>query len=138
MLSKSYITSYLCCLKVILLPIYFVILLKCLSVYPPPPHLTLDGLKKKIYSYLSGKSTSKRKHIYYSLSFRWRCIVMFLDRWLNFTSISFFGLRERCQYLQVPTGLGSTTPAVYTALTRGLVQICTQVFLGLNYFSSSG
>lgn len=81
-----------------------------------------------------------------------RCIVMFLLRWENFTSISFRGFKERCQYLHegnvikyqlmqwmksnppprwggrnrvrkfpchthlhVPTGLGSTTPAVYTA-----------------------
>lgn len=71
-----------------------------------------------------------------------RCIVMFLLRWENFTSISLRGFKERCQYLHkdirlvyhwlklskkkkecffcqthrhVPTGLGSTTPAVYTA-----------------------
>ena len=29
--------------------------------------------------------------------------------------ISFLGLRLRCQYWQVATGLGSTTPAVYAA-----------------------
>ena len=28
------------------------------------------------------------------------------------TLISFFGLRERCQYCAVATGFGSTTPAV--------------------------
>lgn len=29
-----------------------------------------------------------------------RCIVMFLLRWENLTSISFRGFRDRCQYLQ--------------------------------------
>lgn len=72
------------------------------------------------------------------------CRVMFLLRWENLTSTSFLGFRERCQYLSkdqwkrkvrdylsdtgscveqecfvvylhVDTGLGSTTPAVYTA-----------------------
>lgn len=65
-----------------------------------------------------------------------RCIVMFLLKWENFTSISLRGFKERCQYLRkeislvtdtdrrvcaysvcqthlhVPTGLGRTTPAV--------------------------
>jgi hypothetical protein len=36
------------------------------------------------------------------------------------TSISFLGLRERCQYRQRPTGRGSTTPAVYTACQRSV------------------
>lgn len=31
------------------------------------------------------------------------------------TEMSFLGLRERCQYCAVATGLGSTTPAVYAA-----------------------
>ena len=45
------------------------------------------------------------------------------------TSISFLGLSDRCQYLQRPTGLGSTTPAVYTAcqqsvkLTRRVISL---------------
>lgn len=29
-----------------------------------------------------------------------RCIVMFLLRWENFTSISLRGFKERCQYLR--------------------------------------
>lgn len=35
-----------------------------------------------------------------------RCIVMFLLRWENFTSMSFRGFRERCQYLWEHTGSG--------------------------------
>ena len=31
------------------------------------------------------------------------------------TEMSFLGLRERCQYWVVDTGLGSTAPAVYAA-----------------------
>ncbi|BAS73954.1 Os01g0708201 [Oryza sativa Japonica Group] len=33
----------------------------------------------------------------------------------NPTSISFLGLRDRCQYRQVVMGVGRTTPAVYAA-----------------------
>merc|ERR550532_845334 len=56
-------------------------------------------------------------------------MVMFLLRWENLTSISFLGLRERCQYRHVPTGFGSTTPAVNTAwksplqLTRRVISL---------------
>ena len=34
------------------------------------------------------------------------------------TSISFFGLSERCQYRQRATGFGSTIPAVYAACAK--------------------
>lgn len=37
---------------------------------------------------------------------------------LNPMLMSFLGLRERCQYWHSATGLGSSTPAVYTAWDR--------------------
>ena len=89
------------------------------------------------------------------------CIVIFRLRWENCTSISFFGFKDLCQYLKlemlkcttllqlfyvglthlhVPTGVGKTTPAVYTAWKMPwqlTLRVISLIKTGANLFDRS-